>query len=190
MTRTNRTYRLRRRPVGKVTEADLEFATETLPDLRDGQALVQTLVLSLDPTNRIWMSERRGYMPPVPLDDVMRGIGVGRVVESRREDLPVGAHVSGWTGWQDFVIADDAQLLSPFTALPDPLPAPASAFVGISGTPASPPGSAWRSSRPRRDRRSSSRAPPAPSGRWPSSSPRCAARASWASPAGRRSART
>ncbi|HEX4107564.1 MAG TPA: NADP-dependent oxidoreductase [Solirubrobacteraceae bacterium] len=133
MSRTNRAYRLRRRPAGKVTDADLEFVTEPVGELGDGQALVQTLVLSLDPTNRIWMSDHRGYMPPVPLDSVMRGLGVGRVIESRRADLPVGAHVLGWTGWQELTVADDSALISPFTVLPDPLPAPPSAFVGVLG---------------------------------------------------------
>jgi NADPH2:quinone reductase len=133
MTRANRAYRLRRRPTGRVAHGDLELAVEPVPALEDGHALVQALTLSLDPTSRIWMSDHRGYMPPVPLGDVMRGFGVGRVVESRREDLPVGAHVVGWTGWQDYAIADDTQLLHPFTVLPEPLPAPASAFIHVLG---------------------------------------------------------
>lgn len=129
----NRAFRLRRRPDGAVAETDLELVREPLPQVADGQALVRTDVLSVDPTSRIWMSEARGYLPPVPLGDVMRGLGVGTVVESRRGDLPEGSRVLGWTGWQDFCLADDAQLLSPFTALPDPLPAPPSAFLGVLG---------------------------------------------------------
>jgi NADPH-dependent curcumin reductase CurA len=129
----NRAFRLRRRPQGRVTSDDLELVREPLPELRDGQALVRTDVLSVDPTNRIWMSELRGYLPPVPLGDVMRGLGVGTVVASQREDLPVGARVLGWTGWQEHVVADDAQLISPFSVLPDPLPAPPSAFLGVLG---------------------------------------------------------
>ena len=129
----NRAFRLRRRPEGDLRPGDLELVSEPMPGLRDGQALVRTLLLSLDPTNRIWMSEMRGYMPPVPLDDVMRGLGIGEVVESRRDDLPVGTLVTGWTGWQEFRVADDAQLESPFMALPDPLPAPLPAFLGVLG---------------------------------------------------------
>ena len=130
----NRAFRLRRRPEGDSRPGDLELVREPVADLRDGQALVRTLLLSLDPTNRIWMSEElRGYMPPVPLDDVMRGLGIGQVIESRREDLPVGALVMGWTGWQELCLADDAQLESPFTVLPDPLPAPLPAFLGVLG---------------------------------------------------------
>ncbi|MEV7670113.1 NADP-dependent oxidoreductase, partial [Streptomyces albidoflavus] len=63
----------------------------------------------------------------------MRGFGVGEVVASRREDMPVGATVSGFTGWQELVLADDSQLEAPLTVLPTPLPAPESAFLGVLG---------------------------------------------------------
>jgi NADPH-dependent curcumin reductase CurA len=133
VTLTNRVYRLRKRPEGKLAEGDLEFLEEPVPELAAGQALVRTLYLSLDPTNRLWMSDIRGYMPPVPLGAVMRGVGVGEVVESRRDDMPVGALVVGFPGWQDYCVADDAQLEFPFTVLPDPLPAPLPAFCGALG---------------------------------------------------------
>ncbi len=70
---------------------DLEWVEESIPEIDEGQALVRTLYLSLDPTNRVWMSQLRSYIPPVELGAVMRGLGVGQVVESRRGDLPVGA---------------------------------------------------------------------------------------------------
>ena len=130
---TNRAYRLRKRPDGELADGDLELVEEQVPELSDGQALVRTKLLSLDPTNRIWMSDVRGYMPPVPIDAVMRGLGIGEVIESRREEMPVGAMVSGFTGWQELVLADDAQLEAPLTVLPDPLPAPESAFLGALG---------------------------------------------------------
>lgn len=128
----NRAYRLRRRPVGSPGAADLELVSEELPPLRDGEALVRTLYLSLDPTNRLWMSDMRQYSPPVEIGSVMRGIGIGEVVESRRDDLPVGTLVSGYTDWQEYRItaADDERPLSP---LPDPLPAPLSTFLGALG---------------------------------------------------------
>jgi NADPH2:quinone reductase len=116
-----------------VTESDLEWTQEPLGELADGQALVRTDYLSLDPSNRLWMSETRGYMAPVPLDSIMRGLGVGEVVESCRDDLPVGTQVMGWTGWQDYCLADDAVLESPFTPLPQPLPAPLPTFLGALG---------------------------------------------------------
>ena len=130
---TNRAWRLRKRPEGEAAQGDLELVTEELGELADGTALVRTHLLSLDPTNRIWMSDIRGYMPPVPIDAVMRGLGIGEVVESKREDMPVGALVSGFLGWQEYVVADDSRLEAPLTVLPDPLPGPESAFLGALG---------------------------------------------------------
>ena len=132
-TPTNRLFRLQRRPQGQVTEQDLEWVEESIPDIAEGQALIRTLYLSLDPTNRVWMSQLRSYIPPVELGAVMRGLGVGQVVQSRRDDLPVGAIVLGFTGWQDYCVADDSVLEIPFTVLPDPLPAPLPAFLGVLG---------------------------------------------------------
>ncbi|WP_354698482.1 Putative NADP-dependent oxidoreductase YfmJ [Paraconexibacter sp. AEG42_29] len=126
-------FRLRRRPAGRVTDADLEQVTEAIPALGPGQALVRTLYLSLDPSNRIWMSEMRSYMDPVPLDAVMRGLGVGQVVASEREDFPVGSLVLGWTGFQEYAVMDDATDEGPYTLLPAPLPAPLSMFLGALG---------------------------------------------------------
>ena len=129
----NRAFRLRKRPNGDLADGDLELVSEEIPELSDGQALVRTQLLSLDPTNRIWMSDIRGYMPAVPIDAVMRGLGVGEVIESKRDDMPVGATVSGFTGWQELVLADDSLLEAPLSILPDPLPAPLSAFLGAIG---------------------------------------------------------
>src|SRR6478672_10432568 len=129
----NRAYRLRRRPQGELADGDLELAVEEIPELTDGQALVRNQLLSLDPTNRIWMSDIRGYMPAVPIDSVMRGLGIGEVISSKREDMPVGATVSGFVGWQELCLADDSQMEAPLTVLPDPLPAPKPAFLGALG---------------------------------------------------------
>jgi NADPH-dependent curcumin reductase CurA len=130
---TNHCFRLRRRPTGRVTTTDLEFRPEPVPELGEGQALVRTLYLSLDPSNRIWMSEMRSYMPPVPLDAVMRGIGIGQVVASRRSDFPIGSLVTGFSGFQEYAVLDDATDHLPYTVLPAPLPAPATMFLGALG---------------------------------------------------------
>ncbi|MFI9534423.1 NADP-dependent oxidoreductase [Nocardia fusca] len=132
-TLTNRLYRLRSRPEGEVTAANLEWTEEPVSEISEGQALIRTHYLSVDPTNRVWMSAMRSYIPPVELGAVMRGAGVGQVVASKREDLPVGAHVVGLTGWQDYCVADAASEDMPFTVLPDPLPASLPAFVGVLG---------------------------------------------------------
>jgi NADPH-dependent curcumin reductase CurA len=129
----NRCYRLRRRPRGSVTEAELEFVEEPVPVIEAGQALIRALWLSIDPANRIWMSEVHYNLPPVPIDEVMRGYGIGEVLQSRREDMKTGDLVLGLTGWQDYVVADDERSEVPFTVLPSPPPAPPGALLGPLG---------------------------------------------------------
>jgi NADPH-dependent curcumin reductase CurA len=129
----NRCYRLRRRPERSVTEMDLEFLEEPVPTIRPNQALCRTLWLSLDPANRIWMSDVGYYMPPVPIDGVMRGIGIGEVIESHRKDMKSGDLVFGLTGWQDYAIVDEATNELPFTILPTPLPESLTTWLGPLG---------------------------------------------------------
>ena len=132
----NLAYRLKSRPEGSPAADNLELVEEIVPDPEPGQALVRTCYLSVDPTTRVWMSDYRGYMPPVPLGEVMRGVGVGQVEKSRRGDLPEGAVVLGWPGWQEYCLTDESSLVPlefPFLPLPDPLPAPPSAFAGVLG---------------------------------------------------------
>jgi NADPH-dependent curcumin reductase CurA len=129
----NRRYRLRRRPQGSVTAADLELVEEPVPTIETGQALVRALWLSIDPANRIWMSEVHYSLPPVPIDGVMRGFGIGEVLESRRSDMKPGDLVVGLTGWQDYAVVDDTRNEAPFTVLSSPPPAPLSALLGALG---------------------------------------------------------
>ncbi|GAA5142981.1 NADP-dependent oxidoreductase [Pseudonocardia adelaidensis] len=131
--RTNRAFRLRRRPNGPATADDLTLVTEPIAPLREGQALARTLFLSIDPASRIWMGHDRPFMPAVPIGAVMRGLGVCQIVASRRADMDVGDLVAGFTGWQEYCVVDDATLDAPLSVLPSPPPAPPSAFVGVLG---------------------------------------------------------
>lgn len=130
MTLTNRAYRLHTRPVGEPTAEDLELVEEPVRELAEGEILVRTLYLSLDPTNRLWMSDMRQYSPPVELGEVMRGIGIGEVVESRREDIAPGMLVSGYTLWQEYCVAGPELGFGP---LPQPLGAPLTVYLGALG---------------------------------------------------------
>lgn len=104
----NRQWVLRRRPRGLVTEEDLELVETPVPDLAEGQVLVRTVYLSLDPTNRTWMNDAEGYLPPVPLGGVMRGLTLGVVEQSRSDRYKPGDVVTPLQGgWALYTVADD-----------------------------------------------------------------------------------
>ncbi len=84
----NRLFRLAKRPVGEAKRDDFVFAVEPVSALTEGQLLVKTLYLSLDPAMRGWMNDTKSYIAPVGLGDVMRAGGVGTVVESTAAKSP------------------------------------------------------------------------------------------------------
>jgi NADPH-dependent curcumin reductase CurA len=129
MTRTNRQWRLRRRPEGEISDGDLELVESPVPALADGEVLVRTLYLSLDPTNRIWMSDMDQYMPPVEIGEVMRGGTLGVVEETRDPNVPKGAFVMPFSGWQDYTVTPGA-MVRPLPQIPG---LPLTAFMSVAG---------------------------------------------------------
>ena len=105
--RTNRSWRLRQRPEGIIDENDLELVTDEIPEIQEGQVLAKTIYFSLDPTNRIWMSDIDQYMEPVEIGDIMRAGGSLAIVEeSKVPHVKVGDIVQGGLhgGWQEYFI--------------------------------------------------------------------------------------
>jgi NADPH-dependent curcumin reductase CurA len=100
----NRIWRLRKRPVGDITDDVLSFEEESIPEPSDGEFLFRLNYLSLDPTNRIWMSDMDQYMPPVELGAPMRGVVCGTVTKSHHPDYAEGTIVSGLGVWADYQI--------------------------------------------------------------------------------------
>jgi NADPH-dependent curcumin reductase CurA len=78
----------------------------------DGQVLVKVLQLSLDPAMRGWMSEGKSYIPPVGIGEVMRAIGIGKVIASNYPAFAVGDHVSGGFGIQEYCLIDGKDIAS------------------------------------------------------------------------------
>jgi NADPH-dependent curcumin reductase len=104
MSEVNRVWRLRKRPVGDITDDVLSFEEESIPEPHEGEFLFRLNYLSLDPTNRVWMSDMDQYMPPVDLDAPMRGVVCGTVVTSTHPDYPKGTLVSGLGVWADYQV--------------------------------------------------------------------------------------
>jgi NADPH-dependent curcumin reductase CurA len=128
----NRQFRLAVRPIGDIKESDFEYREEPIPSPGEGEVLVRTIYLSLDPTNRIWMSDMPQYMPPVEIGQVMRGVVTGVLEESKNPNFQLGDLVSGMLGWQDYTIVAENNILA-LMPLPKPLPYPLTTFVGLLG---------------------------------------------------------
>jgi len=126
-----RRFLLRERPSGRVVPEIFELVTEDLPEIADGEALVRTEWISIDPTNRGWLNDTPTYLPPVRLGDPVRALGLGRVVASKNPNYPEGALVQGLIGWQEHFITTDALPLLPVNEV-DGVPS-TSHYLGVLG---------------------------------------------------------
>jgi NADPH-dependent curcumin reductase CurA len=127
---TNHQVILAARPEGYPREGDFSYTEVPIPEVRDGQALVKILWLSLDPYERGRMNEAQTYATSVAIGGIMAGGAVGKVVASRREDLPVGEYVEGSLGWQEYALSEGQNLRRL-----DPHIAPLSTSLGVLGMP-------------------------------------------------------
>ena len=126
----NRQWRLKSRPVGRITPDDFELVEAPVPTAGAGEAVARLLYLSLDPTNRIWVTDAESYLPPVQIGEVMRGGGIARIVESNTPQYAVGDLVTGLTGWQDYALLDGSAMVQP---VPAGLSVPPEVFLGVLG---------------------------------------------------------
>jgi NADPH-dependent curcumin reductase CurA len=106
MSDTNRQIVLKRRPKGALSQDCFEEKSGPLPPIADGQILVRTLYLSIDPTIRGWM-ERDTYLPAIEIGAVIRSAGAGVVVASKNPRFSPGDHVFAVVGWQEYAVFDD-----------------------------------------------------------------------------------
>lgn len=128
----NRQWILNARPAGQLTGAEFLWKAGPIPRPSDGQVLVRTLWLSVDPAQRIWMA-RDSYKPAVPLGDVMQSFAVGEVVESRHPDFTSGTLVRGDFSWQDYLVTDGKGLGGIQKIAPGTPPNLALSLFGVNG---------------------------------------------------------
>ncbi len=86
-------------------QENFDFGELPLPSLEEGNLLLRTVYLSLDPYMRGRMSDAKSYAEPLKLGDVMVGGTVSPVVESRHADFQPGDWVLSSVGWQAYSVA-------------------------------------------------------------------------------------
>jgi len=123
MSVTNTKWVLKERPQGLVKNENFKLIKEELRDIQDGEVLIENQYLSFDPTQRMWLTDLPGYLPPVQIDEVVRSGGIGKIVESKNENFSEGDLVSGIVGWQTHHIPSENDLKT-MRKVPDVLPIP------------------------------------------------------------------
>ncbi|MEM1074176.1 MAG: NADP-dependent oxidoreductase [Pseudomonadota bacterium] len=108
----NRQIILAERPTGEPDEKTLKLKTSDVLAPGEGEMLIRTVYLSLDPYMRGRMNDAKSYAPPVALGEVMTAQVVGQVVASNIKSYEVGDYVLAGSGWQDFAISDGTQVFN------------------------------------------------------------------------------
>jgi NADPH-dependent curcumin reductase CurA len=127
---TNTRIVLARRPQGDVTADCFRTEQVPVPSPADGEVIVKSHYLSLDPYMRPRMTEMNSYTPPFELDKPLTGGSVGEVVESRHPKLAKGDVVVGMLDWAQLTTHSGAGLRKI-----DPGAAPMPAYLGVLGMP-------------------------------------------------------
>src|SRR3981189_3248822 len=118
------------RPVGEPKPSDFRIEDCPVPTPGEGQVLLRTIWLSLDPYMRGRMSDGPSYATPVPIGGVIEGGTVREVIASNNPGFAQGDVVLSRAGWQTHAVSDGKGL----TKI-DPKLAPVSTAVGVLGMP-------------------------------------------------------
>ena len=113
----NRQWLYARQPHGRIGADTFQWKETAIPVPREGEALVRTRMLSLDPANRAWMMGKT-YRDALEPGQVMSGFAIGEVVESKAAGLKPGDIVEGDWGWQDYAALPARRLTRRATEAP------------------------------------------------------------------------
>lgn len=126
----NRTILFEKRPVGKPSEDCFRIKEENLPEPKDGEVMLKTLYVSVDPYLRGRMSDRKSYTAGFNLGDPIHSGVVAEVMESKNNDYSKGDHVIGMLNWSEYHVSSGRGVQKV-----DGKAAPLSAYLGLLGMP-------------------------------------------------------
>src|SRR5215472_19384958 len=126
----NRQILLKSRHEGAPGLGNFELVQRPVPEPGDGEVLMRTRYLSLDPYMRGRMSAAKSYAKPVEVGEPMVGGTVGEITVSRNSRFNAGDIVLGYGGWQDYARSNGAGLRKL-----DPAAAPVTTALGVLGMP-------------------------------------------------------
>jgi len=95
------------RPEGLPNSDTWQLETNPINELEKGEVLIRHHYISLDPAMRGWLIERKSYVPPVAIGEVMRAGAIGKVIKSNNHpDFKVGDCIVSWGGAQEYEITN------------------------------------------------------------------------------------
>ena len=124
----SKTILLKNRPAGKPSKSDFELVHEEDPNPGEGEILLRSHYISVDPYLRGRMRNEESYIPPFKLNEPVESMVVAEVLESNNQNFQVGEFVSGMLKWKELQLSTGAGLNRV-----DKKIAPLPAFLGVLG---------------------------------------------------------
>jgi len=125
----NKTIILKNRPQGKPSISNFEFLTdEASLSINDGEILLESTYVSVDPYLRGRMSDAKSYVPPFQLNQPIQSGVIAKVIASKNDNFTEGDFVSGMLAWKTQQVSNGEGLLKV-----DCSKAPLSTYLGVLG---------------------------------------------------------
>ena len=103
----NKQIIFKKRPKGTPESDTWQLEYNSIPELQEGEILVEQHYVSLDPAMRGWMNDSKSYIPPIAIDAVMRAGSIGKVIKNNgNPKFEVGECVTSWGGVQQFAVTN------------------------------------------------------------------------------------
>jgi NADPH-dependent curcumin reductase CurA len=84
----------------------LSLLKVNVPDPKDGEFLVRSIWMSVDPYMRGRMRETKSYISPFQIGRPLEGGCVGQITKSKNDQFRVGDYVLGNLGWREYWLSD------------------------------------------------------------------------------------
>ncbi len=127
----NKQLILKKRPIGIPDHETWELTSTEIPTPDEGEVVIQTDYISLDPAMRGWMNEGKSYIEPVQLGEVMRAGTIGKVIAANKHPkYKIGDTLTGWGGVQQYIKTNGQGHFKVDTQM-----IPASKYLGVLGMP-------------------------------------------------------
>lgn len=106
----NRKILLKSRPVGLPDESNFKLIETDIPEINEGEILIRTVYLSVDPYMRGRMSSAKSYAKSYEVGEPFIGGIVGKVIKSCNSEFEVNSFVEGRMEWTDYNVSDGNNL--------------------------------------------------------------------------------
>ncbi len=124
----NQTIILANRPEGEPTITNFKFVDQEIPQVQEGELLLKTRFVSVDPYLRGRMRSTKSYVPPFELNQPISSGIVAEVITSKNNEFAEGDWLSGNLQWAQYQTSNGKGL----TKI-DPNIASPSSFLGVLG---------------------------------------------------------